>query len=596
MDKVKYKTISIYKAMENIKEDRIILPSIQRKFIWDHVRVEDLFDSLMRGYPIGTFLFWEIEGRKHMRAYVFYKFIHNIEKGSNWNEKIQKFPHSSIQSVLDGQQRLTALYSAFHGIFKYKTPYKKWSSKDAFPDRFLCINILYIKNEDGDDRHFQFQYKTEQEIEIINEKNLWFKVNLMAEINQPDDCWDYSVEYVEQILNQHNDEKILNIIEGNKKLIYSTINKLYNRTMNAEITYASIKSPDLDEVLDIFVRVNSGGIILSKTDLLFSTITAKWEKARDEIDDIIQACESRGYVFNTDFIMRSCLVLTESPILFKVKGFSKKNVLNIMEEWRAIKKAIKDTTELLIEWNIHNEILRSKNALIPILYFLYKKSGKVTVNDKKELKKYIIHAQLKNIFGTHGDAVLSDIRLALRRKMPDGTYGLQNNNFLLKDLMKQKKFGHNGNYSLALTQDDLDEWCEEKKGSSTFMVLSLLYPYSKFIGEDMHQDHIHPNSGFDTEKLSCLKLTENQIWDMQWKKDRLPNLQFLKGSENIRKQDTPFNIWLKREYKTREDRNEYLSKNYIPDTSLEFSDFFTFYNTREQLLKDTLRKALEFSD
>ena len=57
-----------------INYNKIYLPAIQRKFVWKPNQIEKLFDSIMRGYPIGTFLFWDLE-ENNVNKYTFYKFI-----------------------------------------------------------------------------------------------------------------------------------------------------------------------------------------------------------------------------------------------------------------------------------------------------------------------------------------------------------------------------------------------------------------------------------------------------------------------------------------------------------------------------------------
>ena len=56
--------LTIENVIEDISRNRYILPSIQREYVWDTTQIETLFDSLMRGYPIGAFLFWEISKEK----------------------------------------------------------------------------------------------------------------------------------------------------------------------------------------------------------------------------------------------------------------------------------------------------------------------------------------------------------------------------------------------------------------------------------------------------------------------------------------------------------------------------------------------------
>ena len=159
-----------------------------------------------------------------------------------------------------------------------------------------------------------------------------------------------------------------------------------------------IEEQELDNILKIFVRVNSGGTILSKTDLLFSTIIATWEDGRDEIETFITELNKKGngFRFNNDFVMRSCLVLTDCHVIFKVNSFKSENVLKIKTEWPTIKDAIKRTVDLLVEMGINGQNLTSQNAIILIAYYIAK-GGVIDSTTKKEFQLYIVHALLKNI-------------------------------------------------------------------------------------------------------------------------------------------------------------------------------------------------------
>ena len=170
----------------------------------------------------------------------------------------------------------------------------------------------------------------------------------------------------ESIIADLTDDQSLNIIRKNQGLIEDTVKLLYDNVVTAEITQTIVSSPDLDEVLEVFVRVNSGGIKLSKTDLLFSTITAKWEEAREKIDELIKRIEDAGFDINTDLIMRTCLVLTDLDVLFKVSGFKKENVRKIINKWPDIYEALMRTIYLLQEWSFTDKVLKSKNSIITI--------------------------------------------------------------------------------------------------------------------------------------------------------------------------------------------------------------------------------------
>ena len=122
------------------------------------------------------------------------------------------------------------------------------------------------------------------------------------------------------------------------------------------------------------------------------------------------------------------------------------------------------------------------------------------------------------------------------------------------------------------------------------MVLSTLYPHFKLDQIEFHQDHMHPQSKFTQAKLSKLGLSEEQIEDWISKRDELPNLQLLKGTENKAKQAKLLKTWIENH-----EPNEaiYRKENYVPaKQSLDFEDFEAFFEKRKILLKKRLLKEL----
>ncbi|RPJ49789.1 MAG: DUF262 domain-containing protein [Methanobacteriota archaeon] len=102
--------ITIREAVDNIHRKEYLLPAIQREFVWDDDQIVRLFDSLMRGYPIGSFLFWKVE-KDRSKRFQFYEFIRNYhQRDCKHNPKADISGEEGITAVLDGQQRLTALY------------------------------------------------------------------------------------------------------------------------------------------------------------------------------------------------------------------------------------------------------------------------------------------------------------------------------------------------------------------------------------------------------------------------------------------------------------------------------------------------------
>jgi uncharacterized protein with ParB-like and HNH nuclease domain len=141
---VAYETpITIKKAIDNIKKRHYVLPSIQREFVWDTEQIEKLFDSLMRDYPISTFLFWKVDKNK-IKDFQFYEFLRNFhEKDNRHNKKADLTNDEDVIALLDGQQRMTSIYLSLTGTYAQKIPYYRWDSPHAFPKK-LFGNFVFL--------------------------------------------------------------------------------------------------------------------------------------------------------------------------------------------------------------------------------------------------------------------------------------------------------------------------------------------------------------------------------------------------------------------------------------------------------------------
>ena len=162
-------------------------------------------------------------------------------------------------------------------------------------------------------------------------------------------------------------DKQRNAIDLNKRFIKKALETLHKRIQTDElINYFEVAKDDLEDILKIFVRVNSGGTVLSKTDLLFSTIVATWDDGREKIESLLKIINAKGDKFNfgNEYLMRCCLVLTDGPVLYKVNSFKAENVKKIQTEWPKIAKAIEKTVDLLAEFGFNESVLSSQNATI----------------------------------------------------------------------------------------------------------------------------------------------------------------------------------------------------------------------------------------
>ena len=151
-------SMPIYEVVDLTHKKKYLLPSIQRELVWKPYQIERLFDSLMRDYPIGSFLFWHV-GKEKVKDFAFYEFLRNYhERKSKHNPKANVSGDDEITAILDGQQRLTSLYLGLKGTYAYKLPRKRWNNDQAYPERKLYLNLL-TKSEDEE---FEFDFKLKE--------------------------------------------------------------------------------------------------------------------------------------------------------------------------------------------------------------------------------------------------------------------------------------------------------------------------------------------------------------------------------------------------------------------------------------------------
>ena len=200
-----YQNMMISDLMKKFDQGLLILPAIQRGYVWGEQRIYDLFDSLMKGYPIGSFLFWDID-KKEFDQFKFHSFLKNVDTTLTLtdSEEVSEYKNDMI-GVLDGQQRLTSLIIGLKGSYTLKV--KKQDKVDGKnPEKFLCLNLLSKVSKNSEDR-YEFKFLTKQEMALnqseLYEKCYWFCVSEL--FNMPlNSAKDYCEEH---IMNSFEDAK-----------------------------------------------------------------------------------------------------------------------------------------------------------------------------------------------------------------------------------------------------------------------------------------------------------------------------------------------------------------------------------------------------
>lgn len=327
--------ITIQKTIGNIRSEVYLLPAIQREFVWHADQITRLFDSIMREYPINSFLFWQIDD-KNKHRFQFYKFLQKYRQyyGTH-NPEANVEGLTGIQAVLDGQQRLTSLYIGLTGTYAYKLRRVWWADNEyVLPPRRLFLNISEESEEQ--DMVYDFQWLIERESPLVN--------NLPFYRDKKGIFWFLTG----RILDFVNQESLDDFLDANDFGAYTAFTRRTLRRLWAAIhekkliNYYLEESQDVDKVVDIFIRTNAGGTRLSFSDLLLSMATAGWKTvdARKEIYGLVDDINKLGFSFDKDFVLKSLLVLFSRNIRFKIENFNAENIEKFEANWPRTRQAI----------------------------------------------------------------------------------------------------------------------------------------------------------------------------------------------------------------------------------------------------------------
>ncbi len=405
---------------------------------------------------------------------------------------------------------------------------------------------------DNPEDNYQFEFHAKKPEN--DKEHWWFKVGDILELKsvvnytREHKLGDKESELLEKLKNAFCTEKLISFFEETEK--------------------------DLDKVLNIFIRVNSGGVGLSYSDLLMSILTASFSSdIRERMNELVDALKDKGFSnMERDQVLKTCLLLVGSNTEFKLKNFNKKNIKEIEDNWEKITESIYNAAKLLETFG-YAGYLSSAYILSSLAYFYFLNS-KMNENDKEQALKFVRNAQITSYFSNSTDTKLNNIANSM------------------KDAQTFESFNHNlakhQTNPLKITNDMIEMVLYPQYGNpQVFPILQILYPHLNYKTTTFHIDHIYPRSKFN-EKNERL----NQ--DFYGWRDYLFNLQLLEGAENIDKKDKDPEVWLKEEYKDNQQAmEEYKKRNYIdPNLKLEWENIKEFREKREKAIIEKLKEVL----
>lgn len=572
--------ITIAQAIERIHRNEYLLPAFQRDFVWSAEQIEKLFDSLMKGYPISSMLFWKVKGGTKT-DFRFYKFLSAfIQYHRICNDPIPTDNINDFYAILDGQQRLTSLYIGLCGSYAYKDYRKRWDySESNFPTRHLYLNISRKYTQEESDREFIFSFvdkniSKEKDLFIDKSSEKWFRVGKILALHQD---YNYGIdEFAED-----------NNIDKESKRLLRLLDNVIHTKLNINFYEEDEQKPD--KAVNIFIRINSGGTALSFSDILMSIAIANCKQmdAKTEIKNLVEHIRSKGFNISHDFILKSFLYLYHKDVRSLITSFNLSFIELVENNWTRIRDAVSNLFDLLRSFGLTDFTMTSYNAAMPILYYLYhkdiyqdfyKKMG--NREDCEIIKKWLFSILLRRAFGASADSVLAQSRRAYTTDIT-GCYIKETVTlFPAAEINSEIK-------KLSDVGDDFieDLLYSQKDSRYSFPILAMLYPNLDYRNNNFHQDHLHPASAYnDLEE----KDKEKYGWQVY---NSILNLQMLDANENDSKNAKPLDKWVSEQTRNK-DMQKFMEDHLIPDTDLSLSNFSDFVEKRKTILVQRIKKMI----
>lgn len=555
-------SVTIYEAMQNIKSGKYVMPAFQRQYVWSMEQVEKLWDSILLDYPIATFLFWHVDDDNVTWDTYFCTFLSKVTFDSRKQADSTNYELTSIDvkitdtAILDGQQRLTSLFLSLFGDAYIRQKHARRNGGGGLVTKLLIElnkNKLDVDEEEYNSKKYDIKFSEK----VGRLSPTQFEVrNILQKKFQEEDSRKKAIE-----------EAITNVPTDSKEYARGILEKLYNKIFVEKlIRYTEIHDMKQDDALEMFVRFNSGGKALRKSEITMSILEAYWPSAKTEFGKVLADSYSG---FGSDFIIRSALMLYGDVVKSNI---SKQIAEELKNNWSEFKKALRNLEGVLKSINVEvSRFSSSWNVLLPILYFIYWNTN--YSNNINGIRSYLLRAILFTYFqsGTTGKlqqmkSYINDYDYEITVDMLDQIADLRVTDGKIEDIVNSEKGG--------------------RVAGEALYYLSLDWTNRNFKYE---QDHLHPYDRFDGSKPLTVSMNDWRRW--RGNRNRLPNLQLLEGRSNGSKND----MRLLDYYNDMNDEQKatFRKQAIIPDgVSLELDHFEEFYEKRKDILVQRIRELL----
>jgi hypothetical protein len=529
--------------LNRISSRKLLLPHIQRKFVWEEEQMGMFLDSLVKKYPLQNFLFWKTKTKIRVRR--FQDTISIEEPVSKLFEEAVSTSDEEKDLVLDGQQRLQTLFVLYRGGIK---------EPESGVTKKAWFNIADDGIVDGGDR-------------IVFSVNNPSTDLTISEDTPPPICWLQlstlgTGDFADENLADNLSDLINDYFEANKDCMYprptkalvrGNVNRLTNVLRQDTYNYTELDGTvggsiyTLKNVLEIFKRVNSGGTPLSEADLVFAVIKGGWDEAEGAIEEAAEIVSKVGSRIRLDFnqdnaLRTAALAITDKSKLDTEMFQDESRMREWSAKWPKAKAAFQQlsdfiTTDLKL---CHPKVMTGNSMLLPMHKYIYERLAKrqegaepgLLREEKKFLEFFYYSSVFFGWFASHTDTRVDRIAAVLKEQFEKSNH---------------YPYGAIREVFVRYEKRTILELSDITKSSRRNALLNLVYVKSEGVGafavksksNKPNIDHIYPANELrklfkaaypNMEKDELARLASKEI-------NHIGNFRFVGDSENKHKND-----------------------------------------------------------
>jgi hypothetical protein len=361
--------VSIIALLNQIKAEEIVLPAIQREFVWPHNKIKTLMDSVMRGYPIGIVLMWETYNDIQFR-----RFEETYRSGVR-PVFLDNSDGKKLRIVLDGQQRLQSLYLALYG---------------QYDSEYLYFDLLSGRDsDDSEEEKYAFAFAEPADATVWNAKSssrqsdgdgdqdgvsCWIRVGELFRMDVAQRMKYRRRIAAELALTDRDEVRLDTNMAKLDEVLAKDENILRTSIIDENKPLGGASRQSEADVLEIFVRINRQGTPLSRSDLIFSMLKLNWRESATALPDFVDGVnEGNSFEIDVDFVIRCLFAVSDLGTKFDIDLLRRKsNIQKMQANFDKCCAAIQATVDHVQKhcWMSSSRAFGGNSNLVPFVYYL----------------------------------------------------------------------------------------------------------------------------------------------------------------------------------------------------------------------------------